>query len=242
MPQHLPSSVNRSTSKPHLPPPRKRPKAQAQSFRKYAQRVGAAVLSWNDLHANLYLVFWYLIGSTKNLIPKEQVAYQLWHVIQSDRTQHQMLQGVAEAKLVNDTVALERITWILKSAQTLSAYRNLAAHTAIMFNGPVPYAEPWSTRSSHRDRHQIIDHDKFWRLLSGDLIALSQYTANLADDLWRPGHSRPSLSKPNLRSLPLIEAINNQLRHEDQAPKRQHASSPQKPQKGKKSKKLNGAF
>lgn len=223
-------------------PSRRLPSINAGAFRRHAQRVGMAVLAWNDLHANLYLIFFNLIGITDSLLASEQVAYNLWHVIQNDKTQRDMLQQAANAKLAPDKITLEKLNWILAQAQKLSTYRNIAAHTAIIFHqttGDRPRADPWSSRSMAQERHRIIDHDKFWRLLAGDLSALSRYAARLADELWRPWRTGPSLRKPRLQSLPLIDQIEDQLSRDRQAAARarQKPSSPRKPRKGTNSKK-----
>ena len=237
---NTPSFQNKLIIKRRRPsaPSRKPPGTDAKAFRRHAKRVGMAVLAWNDLHANLYLIFWFLIGPSGHPDEK-QVAYGVWHTIQNESTQRDMIKEAATVKLANDRKLLSRITWILEKAERLSPYRNMAAHTAVLFHwitGAAPRPDPWSSRALHRDRYRLIDHDHFWRSLAGDLSALSRYAARLSDDLWRPGHTRSSFRKPALLSLPLIDRIEGQIGRQKQiaAQSGQPISSRPKARKGKK--------
>lgn len=225
-------------------PSRRPPTTNLQAFRRHASRVGMAVLAWNDLHANLYIIFWYLIGlsNPENLSSSRQAAYGIWHTIQSDKTQRDMIREAASANLVGSKDLLSRLTWILDQANQLSTYRNLAAHTSVIFHslsGDNPRADRWSTRATYWERHRVIDHSRFWRLLAGDLSALSRYTGRLADDLWRPGKHATSLQKPKLQSVPLIRQIEDQLNRARQAAARSRLppTSQQRASKGVKRKK-----
>jgi hypothetical protein len=208
-----------------------------QAFRRHAERVGKAALAWNELHENLYMIFWFAIGLNGHPA-EEQIAHSLWHTIQSDKTQRDMLADSARIKLSKNKSAIDRLSWILKQTNKLSTYRNMAIHTAVVFHkttGNIPKANPWGNRSESKKRYSAINHERFWKLLIGDLMALSRYTGRLADDLWRPWHKKPSLRRPILQAVALINQIDNQLNPQNQQPKHPRLSSSRKAQEGKKS-------
>jgi hypothetical protein len=95
----------------------------------------------------------------------------------------------------------------------LSIYRNVAAHTPAIFSPhmvTIPIADPSASREQARRRFNEIKHDQFWRLLTGDLNALSLYAARLAFEIYRPGFEGPLPHRPRLRSLAQIDRIEGQ--------------------------------
>jgi hypothetical protein len=75
----------------------------------------------------------------------------------------------------------------------------------------IPIADPSASREQARRRFNEIKHDQFWRLLTGDLNALSLYAARLAFEIYRPGFEGPLPHRPRLRSLAQIDRASNQL-------------------------------
>lgn len=216
----------------------RRPDGDPKMRRKHAQRVGSAVLAWNQLHADLYMIFWNIVGLNGHPVDA-QVAQALWHTIQSDFTQRQMLANAAKVHLGDNDQTLERLLWVIKQTDRLSAYRNIAAHTAINASkviSPQVRADPWSSRDAVRQRFALIDHDRFWKQLAGDLYALAHYVEWLADALWRPGRGPSSLRKPQLQCLGEIHRLETHLNAQKPNPNSTHpsGSSRAKAKKGKK--------
>jgi hypothetical protein len=148
---------------------RRLPKEFAASIRQYAMHTGLAVWAWNLLHANLFLIFWHLIRGGRPGMSRA-TAHRIWHVIQSDSTQRDMLLRVAQTDSNIKTELLARIAWLIKTTNELSAYRNIVAHTPAIFSQytvRVPLADPSSTRDNARSRFNLIKHDQFWRFLTG---------------------------------------------------------------------------
>jgi hypothetical protein len=72
------------------PKPRRRlPSAFAKEIRAYAARTGLAAWAWNALHANLFTMFWFLISQGN--ASYHATAHRIWHTIQNDSTQREML-------------------------------------------------------------------------------------------------------------------------------------------------------
>src|ERR1700730_7797469 len=107
---------------------RRLPKEFAASIRQYAMHTGLAIWAWNLLHANLFLIFWHLIRGGRPGMSRA-TAHRIWHVIQSDSTQRDMLLRVAQTDSNITTELLARIAWLIKTTNELSAYRNIVAHT-----------------------------------------------------------------------------------------------------------------
>jgi hypothetical protein len=141
-------------------------------------------------------------------------AHRIWHTIQNDSTQREMLLNVAKAHLAFQPALLEPIQWIIKTAYRLAIYRNIAAHTPAVFSPYFrerPAAEPVSTRDPMRKSFNEIKHDEFWRLLLGDANALSAYTAAVATEIPQPGLGGPLPRKPRMRCLARIDRIEGQI-------------------------------
>lgn len=61
-------------------------------------RTGLALWAWNSLHANLFMIFWFLLarGHPEGI---REMAAGIWHQIQNDSTQREMLLSVARSQL-----------------------------------------------------------------------------------------------------------------------------------------------
>lgn len=224
-----------------ITPSRKPNTAELKTLRKHAERVGAAVLAWNELHSHLYMIFWYVVGLDGHPM-EDQMAPRIWHTIQSDKTQREMLGAAASVRLAKNQAALKHLEWILDRAEKLAPYRNLGAHTPVkIYRSTSDKIRPdrWSTAVKMVRRYSLIDHKKFWRLLAGDLYALSHYTEWLEHSLWRPERMQPSIRRPKLLSVPLIDEIASEIGRQvqSQAQARQQQAVQGKPQKGTKPKK-----
>jgi hypothetical protein len=134
--------------------------------------------AWNSLHASLFLIFWHLIRGGHPRMT-QATAHRIWHTIQNDSTQRDMILGTVQTHPSIPPALAKRIIWLLKTADRLSTYRNIAVHTPAIFSRylkTIPSAEQQSTRTAARLRFNEIGHDQFWRFLTGDLNALSLST------------------------------------------------------------------
>jgi hypothetical protein len=192
---------------------RRLPKQFAKDIRRYAMRTGLATWAWNSLHANLFLIFWFL-QNPAHIPSKRNMAHGIWNTILNDSTQREMLKIAAEAELAERKHLLRHVSWILSKTNRFSTYRNVAAHTAAVFSHfltRLPTAEGSSTREPMRLRFNAIDHQRFWKILSADLTALSHYAARVAFEIYRPGFDGPLPNRPRLRSLRQIDKIEGQI-------------------------------
>jgi hypothetical protein len=185
------------------------------------------------------MIFWHVIGLNDDFAADEQIANRIWHSIQSDKTQREMLWNAAEIKLSKKPKELAALKWILKQTGDLAQCRNVAAHVPVLFpekTGMKPRPDPWSSRREAGDVHRLINHEKFWRLLAGDLSALSRYTGGLARRLMSYGTPPSLLNKPVLQAAGEFRLIKDQLSRQKQAQKPPLITARQKGKKGTKPK------
>lgn len=94
----------------------------------------------------------------------------------------------------------------MPTAHKFGTYRNVAAHVPVIVFDRRILADPTASRLQAGLRFRHINHETFWRLLSGDLLVLAHYARQLAK---HPFAS--SLRKPPLRSLRAIQEIESPL-------------------------------
>jgi hypothetical protein len=100
-------------------------------WRRHAHQVGEVITAWNDLQAGFFLIF-QTLSETKN--PKSSaIALAIWHSIQSDSAQREMMLSVARAALPENSRAYSQIKWLKDRADKLTPFRNDPAHTPIAF-------------------------------------------------------------------------------------------------------------
>ena len=115
------------------PPTRRK---QDQMFRPYALEIGKFALEWNRLHENLYLLFSAALGEGENML----LAYKVWHSLQSDRAQREMLRAAAQVTFATDAQkraypkALNDTIWLLDRTQSLANRRNDALHSPFILS------------------------------------------------------------------------------------------------------------
>lgn len=140
-----------------------------------------------------------------------------------------MLRELAIAELGDMPRLLKNITWIIEKADKLGTFRNIAAHTSLMFsalNADSLLADPFSTRTQTLRRFKEIKHEQFWRLLAGDYRALSVYASTISYGFFRPGVGGPLPRRPRLLAIPKIEEIDALIARlaQNQAPSRPRIS------------------
>jgi hypothetical protein len=140
-------------------------------------------------------------------VHKQHFAHKIWHTIQSDKTQRELLYNAAAALYaVECPELLADIKWALDRANELSPYRNDAAHTAI-WTAKLPTGkrtvipDPLATRSATMQRLVATPTASIWRKVRGDLYALGEFV-NLTEAHVRFGPLRALQSRPVLQSLP----------------------------------------
>jgi len=154
----------------------------------------------------------------------------IWHILQSDKQQREMaLVAISTIPTkLSLRPAIRRLKWATTKAGKLMEYRNVIAHSPVMFRGRqkgkrfefIPSFGGFSTRPIARDRLNMIKGLRFWRTMRNDLLNLSEYVAAVNDQIRRlevasrgsqlmgvpnswPG--RPRL--PSLRRLQEIEQM-----------------------------------
>lgn len=213
----------------------------SKEIRQYATRTGLALWSWNSLHGNMFLIFWFLTARGHDFY--HETAYSMWHAIQNDSTQREMLLNVANAELSKNNRLLAKIRWLVKIANQLAHYRNIAAHTHAIFSPQfqiIPVADATASREAARKRFNEIKHDQFWRSLSGDLNSLSLYARAIAFHIlgWNDPPA-PLPHRPRLRSLAQIDRIEGQIGRLAQS---EANSLPQSPSRRKRKSGLSAAY
>jgi len=112
-------------------------------------------------------------------------ALAIWHTIQSDSAQRMMAIYAISTVPTNLRLspAISRLKWAANTTDKLARYRNLIAHSPVMFRGEmkgksiqmVPHFAGDGTRPEHRERLALIHGLKFWRALRDDLLDLRDY-------------------------------------------------------------------
>jgi hypothetical protein len=201
----------------------RRPRPETQpAAGKHAKHVGEVIHAWNAAHAALFGIF-IRVGAGGDPV----LAHALWHTIQSDKTQRDMVQAAVYVKLTRPLSVLNAVTWGIAALNELSKYRNDSAHTEMMFfrDDSVPGI---SARRTSMTR--LLDNplDKHWRALRGDLHALASYLIAI-DWAIELGLPRPLSRRPLLRLVRSKSAQSQERlrRAKKEARQRQRRSSPE---------------
>lgn len=167
------------------------------AYRTHTARIGEIVYLWNALHDNLFMTFLNLFG-----LDEYETAHGVWHAVQSDKVQREMLKNAATARL---KPRLRRLVhWVCKRQEKLSCYRNDFVHVSFYYahekQGYAP--NDMTAKRAAVDRMSERDLDTLYTQLNGDLCALINYSDEIA---YRVGHQRPAgptpfLGKPVLKT------------------------------------------
>lgn len=215
---------------------RRLPHGFEKQVRKYALHTGLASWAWTRVHGQLFLMFWFAMSSKGEIDAMHPTAHSIWHQIQNDSTQREMLISVVRTRLFDQKQLVANVEWLIKTLNRLSTYRNILVHTEAIFSPymrQAPAASPAGARTGARQRFDNITHDKFWRDLAGDLNALTSYSFSLSTIMQTLSPQRSSLRKPKLLSLAQIDRIEGQISRlaQSKAHFRQQSSSLAKPMK-----------
>lgn len=190
--------------KPHRlksPTPGRTHYGSAEAVERHARQIGQIIIAWNELQRTLFEIFWMLVSPENH-----ELAHGLWHTIQSDKTQREMLDVVAEASLKKRPRMLAHVRWITWSAQQLSPHRNDPAHTPMLFPESmrdVAIPDSFSGRKAAVERLRAVPTVKRWRIVRGDLVALSSFAYSVATHI-QSGEGGFLLlpNRPRLRLVP----------------------------------------
>jgi hypothetical protein len=92
--------------------PRKPPVYDHVKFRAHIVQVGEIIYLWNRVHDNLFQIFWGIVGPADHTL-----AFELWHVIQSDSAQREMVQKTAIVRLKGRMLA--DALWVCRAHEKL---------------------------------------------------------------------------------------------------------------------------
>jgi hypothetical protein len=168
-------------------------------------------------------------------------ASALWHVVKSDRQQREL--AVAAISTAPTSLklkpAIARLKWASTKANKLAEYRNLIVHNRISFRPIrvtrgltlIPRFGGHSTRQKHANQLTITSGGlNFWRTVRNDLLVLSAYVDDMVSKITSMESQRvrqktidassPWPLRPRLRSLPVIQQIDQRLAQAPAKPKR----------------------
>jgi len=176
-------------------------------------------------------------------------ALEMWHVIRSDSSQRELaITAISTVPTkLNLSPALHRLKWAKGKAEELWRYRNILAHTQVLFQNHgtreniklVPFFRSISTRPGHE---RFLDSRldlTIWRGLRKDIVYLSEYVEAINSKIrWLdaehrglgmrvgsevyPAHSLGNAwpDRPRLRFLARLQALDQKLDQATQRPKR----------------------
>lgn len=204
---------------------RRVPPFARDALKLHARRVGEIVWAWNFLQSRLFQLFWILTTPTNH-----KIAHGIWHSIQSDKTQRELVMAAAKGALTDRPDRVEDIRWILDRAEALSPFRNAAAHTTMLFLQTLPATRmvPDFTSSRGGALERLLDAplDESWQKIKGDLWVLAGFTQYVAYNLHVPETFRTLPNRPHLQSIPPSRRQSKQVQDQHRAAKRQRQRRP----------------
>jgi hypothetical protein len=172
-------------------------------IRKHAWHTGEIIFAWNTLQASFFGVFYALFGQGQQ---EQDTANAIWHTIQSDKNQREMLLNAARTKIADKSL-LANLKWAIDRANDLSVHRNDPIHTNLWIGvagaGGVVVPDLLSSRITSFERLMKQPTSRIWRKLRGDLYALTGYVHLIESQLrWPDAMPRTFPARPKLQSLP----------------------------------------
>lgn len=192
----------------------------------FAADVGKVIWAWNYSHAAFSRLFATII-SPKNLM----IGFNMWHTLQSDTAQRELLIAAASAALRDRKPLLRRIEWAKQAADKLATHRNDLTHLATAWSAQSPVrqilTDPVSTAPKRvRRLSEQQDLRAHAKRLRGDLIALAIYVNTFSVEVILPGHW-PLPRRPKMQSIPALNPSSKKARRKPRSKRpRPPASSP----------------
>src|ERR1019366_6955998 len=163
----------------------------AQKRASYINELGELVYAWNALHENLCEVFCAVLS-----VPFE-VSTAIWHSIQSDRAQRNILRAATENAELKPAAARKSILWLVDQTNKLADKRNDAIHSPYAFvlyiqDPPVaellPFAAMGNPRSRNLASKELLAEFRWYRETA---TALGGYAIRVRSGLLRPEEPWP---------------------------------------------------
>jgi hypothetical protein len=223
---------------------------------------GEIIYAANRLHDAFYRTFLISLALNRpepanNIEHKfNDHALAIWHVLQSDNAQRDLAVAAISTQPVEVklTPALHRLKWAKDKTQQLWVYRNIIAHTQVLFENHgtkddpklVPAFRSFSMRSVHLRRVTALSDLAIWRGVRNDFICLAEYVEainnqilyldshhrglgiHVPGDKWYPisAFRDPWPGRPRLRSLARLQALDRTLDQARPRPKRRSRRRP----------------
>jgi hypothetical protein len=185
------------------------------SVKAYAALTAETLWAWNRFHSSLLQLFAALLGKETS----SAEASAIWHTLQSDRAQRELLLSVAKITLAKASRTFKQIEWMIRAADKIAAYRNAVVHVPIYFReeGRNPHSIILD-RETARDRSLILletagSRSRFWNALSGDLFVLAQFAGAITDRVGKSVERQTmTLARPKLLGPVYIRSIEQRIR------------------------------
>ena len=170
----------------------------------HARQCGEISFVWNLLQDAFFHMFWGVVGDYRG--DRHDMAHALWHSIQSDKTQREMLRDAAESRPDLPPELVGHIKWAVRMAEKLATFRNDAIHTPVRFavvpTGTFTQYQRVSGRRQAVDRLTINPSASYWRVVRGDLAVLVAFCELVYRRHAAHGPLAPSTRRPPLLALP----------------------------------------
>jgi len=168
--------------------------------RSFSIATGELLWASNQLHTAFAVVFSVLV-SKKNLA----VGQSIWHAVQSDSTQRNMLAEVAKVALGNQKRMHALLLWAKKKADSLATIRNDAAHMSTAFRTDNDLwalvanaiGNPPSRAVRLESRPDLL---RYFRSAKSDLVQLSGFVYALLFRMIVPDANHPWPRRPVLKA------------------------------------------
>ncbi len=182
---------------------RRIPRHITVAVRQHNRQVGDILWAWNLVQDQLFGLFSYFFADKRHL------SSAIWHTIQSDKVQREMLSAIARADLPANSKTFANIKWLLDRIGDLSPLRNDPAHTPIyvarLSVGSALIPSAISGRPAAVDRLTARPTKQIWRAARADLFVLAVYAREISIRLENP--TRQALLGPLPRRPALLSLV-----------------------------------
>lgn len=170
-------------------------------MRSYAVAIGELLWASSQTHTAFASVFAVLVAK-ENL----NIGFSIWHAVQSDNVQRQMLAALVDAKFSKKSRMHASLLWAKNMADKLAEKRNDAAHMATAFRtDSVPFKLGVSPIGNAPNRVKRLaatpDLNQQFRTVKNDLVQLAGYVNALFFRLAFPDGPYPWPKMPALQAI-----------------------------------------
>jgi len=184
----------------------------------YAIQTGRVLWEWNQLHSELLALFASLFNG-----PSFLMVSGIWHSAGMDSSQRKLLLEVAAPRFWDQPKHFERIRWLVRMIDSLSSYRNIAAHLPMLVEGTdthflMPDQHGAKRANTVRALLLHMKRDDLWNKIASDLLVLTQYARLVGYAIAFPDEPLPLPRRPRLLSLPEVRRLELQVNRLTQKP------------------------